>query len=148
MVNSAGISTRFPPGIGPGVIAARAGLIGATPGGVLRYLAYRLAGHNETEARERVIPLRNLSSFNSRPREEVTQIPVADLEAIRARHPGKPISYLLRFQAAKEAGADDALADEIASSITVGRPKGAKDLHQRTRRTNAELTTASEAITT
>lgn len=139
MSERAGISTRFPPGMSPGVVAVNAGLTGASPGGVLRYLAYRLAGSDPHAAREQVIPQRDLSAFNSRPRTEATMIAAEVVEAIRERFPGKSLSWLLRYQAAKENGADDALAKEIASSIVRGRPEGSKDVKPRVRRTRAEL---------
>jgi hypothetical protein len=145
---TAGISTRLPAEYGPGIVAVHAGLDGATPGGVLRYLAYRLAGLSESAAKERVIPRRNLSAFNSRPREEVTQVPSEVLNDIRANHGDVPIAWLLRYQAAKEAGANDELARHIADSVSRGRPNGSKDFKPRIRRTNAEIAAAREAATT
>lgn len=140
MPRGASISATFTPQTRPHVVADRAGLAGATPSAVVRYLAYRLAGRDEQTAREQVLPRRDLSAFNNRPRKEAAEIPAETLADIQRRFPGKSISYLLRFQAAKESGADDEVAHDIASSISAGRPKGAKDARPRTRRSREELT--------
>jgi hypothetical protein len=129
--------------------AVNAGLPGASPGAVVRYLAYLAAGLNDTEARARVMPTRTpLSAFDNRSAMEQVVVPADIRDAIRAKHPGKPISWVLRYYMALVNGASERQAESIADGFKAGRPAGSKDSRPRIRRTNAEIAAAREAATT
>ena len=113
---------------------------GASPGAALRYIAYRAAG--DPDARKKVMPNDvPLSDFDGRAAFEKTNVPAEVVDEIRRRHPGKSVSWALRFQYAKMNGARDNQAELLADGFKPGRPKGSKDSYQRTRRTKAELET-------
>lgn len=107
-----------------GRVAFDAGLVGATPGAILRYLAYRAGGMTAVQARDRVLHTgQNLSAFSNRPAKERTSIHESAVADIKAKFPGKPVSWVLRYVAAIEAGADESLARTIADEIKPGRPR-------------------------
>ena len=114
-------------------------LPGASPGMALRYLAYRAAGH--ADASEKVMPKPvPLSDFDSRVTFERTNVPREVVAEIQHRFPGKSIPWALRFQYAKDCGANDEQAAQLAEGFkSSGRPKGSKDSKPRVRRTKQEL---------
>ena len=142
MSETATIGAVFPSQHTLAKVAFEHDLIGVTPGGCLRYLAFLAAGIPRDEARARVMPQQNLKAFaDRRSNREQTVIPKDAYEAIKQRYPGRSISWVLRYHAAMELTGNAELAEELASSVNEhhGRSKGSKDSYQRTRRTKAEL---------
>jgi hypothetical protein len=126
--------------------AVNAGLPGASPGAIVRYLAYLAAGLDEAEARARVMPaLTPLAAFENRSAMERVDVPHEIRDAIRAKHPGKPVSWTLRYYMALVNGASERQAESIADGFKAGRPVGSKDSRRRIRRTRAEITAARES---
>jgi hypothetical protein len=127
--------------------AVNAGLSGASPGAVVRYLAYLAAGLDEGEARARIMPTRTpLAAFENRSMAERVDVPHEIRDAIRAKHPGKPISWVLRYYMALVNGASERQARSIADGFKAGRPVGSKDSRPRIRRTSAAITAVREAV--
>lgn len=138
MARGARISAVFPP---DGLLhaAVNSGLTGASPGAVVRFLAYLAAGHDLDEARNRVLPKRQpLSVFETSVKEQV-EIPQAEADRIRENYPDKSVAWVLRYYMAKINGATDKQAESLAGEFKAGRPEGSKDGYQRTRRSKAEL---------
>ena len=142
------IGAMFPP---DGLLhtAVNAGLTGATPSAAMRYLAYLAAGLSPDEARNKIMPSRTpLSAFDGRSAMERVRIPQDILDDIRKRHPGKQVSWTLRYYMALVNGANERQAESIADGFKSGRPPGSRDSYQRTRRSRAEISAASETETT
>jgi hypothetical protein len=128
--------------------AVNAGLPGVSPGSVVRYLAYLAAGLDESEARARVMPTHTpLSAFDNRSAMERADVPHEIRDAIRAKYPGKSVSWVLRYYMALVNGASQRQAESIADGFKAGRPAGSKDSRPRIRRTKAEIAAAREAVT-
>jgi hypothetical protein len=129
--------------------AVNARLPGVSPGSVVRYLAYLASGLDESEARAHVMPTRTpLAAFENRSAMERVDVPHEIRDGIRAKHPGKPISWVLRYYMAVVNGASERQAESIADGFKAGRPAGSKDSRPRVRRTNAEIAAAREAAAT
>lgn len=109
-----------------GKLAYRADLVGASRSQVVKYLAYIAAGFQPAQAREKVLAPsdRDLSTFAGEQRREIAMVDPAILQAIREKHPGREVSWCLRYYAALHTpGCTEELAVEIASEIHRGRPR-------------------------
>jgi hypothetical protein len=145
MTGTAKIAATFPP---DGLVstAFNNGLLGASPGAVVRFLAYLAAGLDRDEARQRVAPQHvPLSDFEKRAFMEQVSLPRDIIDNIRDRHPGKSVSWALRYHMALVNGATDRQATIVANGFSAGRPVGSKDSKPRIRRTNAQIAAAQEA---
>jgi hypothetical protein len=89
-----------------------------------------------------------LSAFEHRSAMERVDVPHEIRDAIRAKHPRKPISWVLRYYMALVNGASERQAESLADGFKAGRPPGSKDSSPRVRRTNAEIAAAREAAAT